>query len=53
MNLSSRVRNVMAMYYRPAPSPHTLAGDTVGLGYSFADGVIFFAHNGVRLPVTT
>ncbi|KAI0826949.1 hypothetical protein BC628DRAFT_1372757 [Trametes gibbosa] len=26
------------------------SGDTIGLGYSFALGTIFFTHNGARLP---
>ncbi|KAH9851769.1 hypothetical protein C2E23DRAFT_223965 [Lenzites betulinus] len=29
---------------------HVVPGDTVGLGYSFGMGTVFFTHNGVRLP---
>ncbi|KAI0754807.1 hypothetical protein C8Q80DRAFT_1298632 [Daedaleopsis nitida] len=37
--------------YTPALSASGVrAGDTVGVGYAFALGTLFFTHNGVRLP---
>ncbi|KAI0632267.1 hypothetical protein C8Q77DRAFT_1060520 [Trametes polyzona] len=35
--------------YTPALT-RVAPGDTVGLGYAFALGTLFFTHNGVRLP---
>ncbi|KAG6850633.1 hypothetical protein H0H93_010825 [Arthromyces matolae] len=36
--------------YMPNDSYKVVEGDTIGCGYEFQDGVIFFTYNGMRLP---
>lgn len=37
-------------YVCDPPLTRIAPGDTVGFGYAFALGTVFFTHNGVRLP---